>query len=123
MTVDSDKSGTPTADKDRHRHSGPGGQADMGGKEVEEVPFTEVLIGSKVDETGDPITRHRQSMQKVIVFAVVGLLLLTVLAPVLRWLFYPDTDLTKYASTLLAPVLGVSGTVIGFYFSGKGTDG
>ncbi len=116
------------ADLEQNRHSGSGGitPARTPGHqpapvEQDNVSFTDVALGHSVAETGDPIQdrKHRENMQKVIVYAVVGLLLFTVVAIIIRWLITPNVDVTKYTSTILAPVLGISGTVIGFYFSGK----
>ena len=76
-------------------------------------------MGRAVAETGDPIRqqKHNESMQKVIVYFVVGLLTFTLVAMITKWFYDPSVDISKYASAVLAPVLGPSGTVISFFFS------
>jgi hypothetical protein len=40
----------------------------------------------------------------------------TILGAIIAFFYYPNRDLQLYGSVIMAPVLGISGTVIGYYF-------
>jgi hypothetical protein len=73
-------------------------------------------LGRKVEQTGRPIT-HAESMQQVIVYFVLGLLTLTLAALIAKWFYNPRIDLQAYTSSILAPVLALTGPILGFYFT------
>ena len=80
-------------------------------------------LGAQEVETDTPITPRlspQQSMQKVIVWFVVGLLSVAFGAVIVSWVLNPALEISNYAANILAPVLALSGPVLGFYFNRRG---
>ena len=85
-----------------------------GGDRLPEIDIPE--LGRKVEQTGRPIT-HAESMQQVIVYFILGLLTVTIVALIAKWFYNPRIDMQAYASSVLAPVLALTGPILGFYFT------
>jgi hypothetical protein len=73
------------------------------------------VIGDRVSQTGKPITQ-RESMQRAIVYFVIGLLSVTFGVILTRWAINPGVNTDSFSAAILAPVLALSGPVLGFYF-------
>jgi len=54
--------------------------------------------------------------QRVITFAVIGMLALVVLTICLTWVIYPGADLNNISTILLVPLIAFAGPIMGFYF-------
>lgn len=62
-------------------------------------------------------------MQRTIVWFVVGLLGAIFGVLLAMWIVHPNRNLDGFAATILAPALGLSGPVLGFYFKSRDSDG
>jgi hypothetical protein len=73
-------------------------------------------LGRQVKQTGRPIT-HRESMQRAIVIFTISLLSATFGVLLVTWAIEPDVSLETFSSVILAPVLALTGPVLGFFFT------
>jgi hypothetical protein len=110
---------TEAADETKRRsQEQPSGSAAQhpgaGGKRLPEIDIPE--LGRTVEQTGRPIT-HAETMQQVIVYFVLGLLAVTLVAVIFKWVRNPLIDMQAYTSSILAPVLALTGPILGFYFT------
>lgn len=91
--------------------------ADRSGEETEE-PIEEQVVpreGPVVEAESRPLTHHQQMQRRVATTSLVfvGFILA---AGVIRWLIDPTVDLTSYTANLLAPIIGLVATIVGYFF-------
>lgn len=63
--------------------------------------------------------RLHQEHQGFLVKTIAFILTATILGAIGAFLFLPSRDLQTYGAIIIAPVVGLSGTVVGYYFGRK----
>ena len=95
----------------------PAGQPPTGQPPIDETQTTQPPSG-KVFDTKTRLNAHEFN-QRVITFAVMGLLTIVVVVICLGWIFYPTLDLNNFSTVLLVPLIAFAGPIMGFYFGKK----
>ena len=68
--------------------------------------------------TETKLTPHEFN-QRLIVYAVMGLLTVVVLTLCIAWLVNPDAELNTIGTVVLVPLIAFAGPIMGFYFGNK----
>lgn len=95
--------------------------ANAAGEVIDEADQVAAREGPVVSAELKPLTHHQQ-MQRRVSTASLTFVGFVIAAGVVRWLIDPTIDLASYTANLLAPVIGLVATIVGYFFGIASTE-